>query len=79
LNRDATQLLTGKPGPGGGIAADPWVVALLTVASLVDAPRSEVARKTFDVEGRPVSEIDLHLTKPTGLVRGRDHRVAERG
>jgi hypothetical protein len=49
LNRDATELLTGKPGPGGGIATDPWIIAVLTIASLVDAPRSEVARKTFDL------------------------------
>ncbi|MGR4930603.1 hypothetical protein ACIPUD_27925 [Bradyrhizobium sp. CAR08] len=49
LDRDMTALLIGRSGPQGGVAADPYVVALLVIASLVDSPRVDVARRAFDV------------------------------
>ncbi|WP_210189996.1 hypothetical protein [Bradyrhizobium canariense] len=51
LDRDMTALLIGRSGPQGGVAADPYVVALLVIASLVDSPRADVARRAFDIDG----------------------------
>jgi hypothetical protein len=46
------------------------------VLEIVPVGRTTVYRME---KGRLVSEIDLHLTEPQGLVRRRDRRVAERG
>jgi len=40
-------LLKGRPGPGGGVGADPFRVAFMLLAIAVDAPRKDVTQKTW--------------------------------
>ena len=76
LDRDSLELLgelgqklTGKPGRGGGIEADPIIVALLTIASLIEAERSKVAIKT--IECWAAMPVDLEPSDGVFLARDR--------
>lgn len=40
-------ILKGRPGPGGGVEADPFRAAFLLIAIMVNGPRKEAARNTW--------------------------------
>jgi len=47
LEKHDPDILKGRPGPGGGVEADPFRAAFLLLAIMVNGPRKEVAPNTW--------------------------------
>jgi len=48
-NRLHPEILKGRPGPGGGVVADPFRAAFMLAALMINGPRRDSAKNTWEV------------------------------